>query len=560
MSLPQLSGEWPVVEGHGETYRRTAAAIEQAIVHLQQIRDEDSTVARAFDRVRDAAGEVSTQLDRATSRYEVTGTALVDYAEQLRIAQASADEAIEQWDAADARLQEAVTERDRLDAADDASATSHELLVAEQQAVVDTQASVRAEAEAAWRAAGEHKEQAAAFAEARIRDEIDDAAINDSFWDDVWGAVGDFFEAIADALVEVLAWLAAIVVTAIAVVVIAALALALLATGLVGLIIGGLMLLMLATWVLTGGGEAFIGTLVETGSLEAALLAGTIAWLRGTLPWLADWLIAGDDGSPVLLWDAALTPKHGQAGTWGDYLARLQADNRAVDAHTGSPDSDPKHSSMIAVTAVTGPDGQTVYRINVPSTQQWLPGTASINDLHSDLAAKLGDGPTQLEQAVRQACVEAGVPDGASVVLTGWSLGGITAANLAADPDFAATYAIDAVIVAGASIDDAAIPTHIPVLSFEHSGGTGAVFDPVPHTEDPSKPCHADDPNRTTVRVEPPAIAGPVPHHGLGYQQTMQEQGDKTGSLAGTWMALHDLDRYFVGVEQQHVAVFERGD
>ena len=30
MSLEQLSGEWSAVEGHGDTYLRTARAIEQA--------------------------------------------------------------------------------------------------------------------------------------------------------------------------------------------------------------------------------------------------------------------------------------------------------------------------------------------------------------------------------------------------------------------------------------------------------------------------------------------------------------------------------------------------
>lgn len=564
MSLAELPGDWSVVEGHGETYVRTARAIEQAIAHLAAIRDEDGTIALAFDRVREAAGEVSAQLDRATSRYEVTGTALVDYADELRVAQAAADEAVGQWDAADARLREALAERDRvdaLDAGDDASADlSHERLIAEQQAIADVQAALRAEAEEAWLAAREHKEDAAAIAEGRIRDEIEDASINDSFWDDVWGSVTDFFEAIADALVEVLRWLAAIVITAIAVLVIAALAIALIATGLVGLIIGGLVLVLLATWVLGGGGDAFVRTLVETGSLEAALLAGTISWLQSMLPWAVDWLIEGDAGTPELLWSDKLGPKQGQPGSWGDYLARLQADNRAVDAHTGGPGLDPTQSSMITVTAVTGPDGETVYRVNVPSTQQWLPGTESINDIHSDVAAKLGDEPTQLEQAVRQAMAEAGVPDGASVLLSGWSLGGITAANLAGDPGFAADYDVDGVIVAGSSVDDIDVPAHIPVLSFEHAGGGGAMFDPVPHTEDPSKANHAQDPNRTTVRVEAPDIAGPIPHHGVGYQQTMQEQGDLPGSEASTWMVLHDLERYFVGLEQPHASIFERGE
>ncbi len=553
MSLGELTGHWSAVEGHGEAAERAARAIEQAIVHLHAIRDEDETVARAMARVREAAGEVATQIGRATSRFEVTGTALVEYAGQLRVAQARAEEAADDWDAADARLRAAAAERDRLDALGATDA------VAEQRSSVELHAAVRAEAEAAWRAASEHKERAAELAEARILAEIEGAAINDSLWDDVRGAVAACVRAIEDALVEALAWLGAAIVAAIALVVAAALAVALAASGLVGLLLAGLALLAIATWLSSGGSAAFVRILARTGSLEAALVGGAIAWLRGALPWLAEWLVQGDAGEPVLVWHGALEPERGAAGTPGDHLARLQADNRAADAHAGGPGSDPEASTMVRVTAVTGAEGTTVYRVHVPSTQQWLPGGSAVNDVHAGVAAKLGSGPTQLELAVRQSMAAAGVPEGASVLLAGWSLGGIAAAALAADPAFAEAYDVDAVIVAGASIDDIPVPGHIPVLSFEHAAGAAGIGDPVPLTEDPTKPSLADEGHRTVVRVAPPALAGPVPHHGLAYQLSMQEQGDAPGSHAHTWMALHDLERYFVGLEQPHASIHERG-
>ena len=34
---------------------------------------------------------------------------------------------------------------------------------------------------------------------------------------------------------------------------------------------------------------------------------------------------------------------------------------------------------------------------------------------------------------------------------------------------------------------------------------------------------------------------------------------DLAGSRAATWMALHDLERYFVGLEQPHSSIFVRG-
>lgn len=562
MTLEQLSGEWQAVEGHGDAYLRTAAAIEQAIEHLLAIRDEDATVARAFDRVREDAAEVSGQLGSATSRYRVTGQALVDYAEELREAQQGALEAIDEWRIAEAARAEALAERDRLAAlasgADAAAAL--ERAAAEQQSLAELHDRRRAEAEADWHAAAERKRRAAEEASARIRAEIERSAIGDSWWDDVRGAVSGLLDAIRDAVVDALAWLGAAVLAAIGALVAAALAIALAATGLVGALLAGVALALVATWVANGGAAAFVGTLARTGSIDAALVSGTIAWLHGTLPGVVDWLIAGDAGAPVLLWSGALEPRTGTAGSAGDLLARLQADNRAVDAHAGAPDDatlpDPDASTMVTVTAVTGADGSTAYRVSIPSTQAWRPGSSSIDDVHSDVAAKLGTAPTQLEQAVALAMAEAGVPPGSSVLLSGWSLGGITAANLAADPAFTALYDVDAVIVAGAPIDDAPIPTHIPVLSIEHAGG--GVPDPVPLAEAPGKLDLSGDPNRLSVRVPPPPGAGLVPHEGLAYQVTMQRQGDAPGPAA-TWMALHDLDRFFVGVERAHASIFERG-
>lgn len=559
MTLEQLSGQWQAVEGHGDAYLRTAEAIERAIEHLRAISDEDATVARAFDRVREGAEEVSGQLGSATSRYRVTGQALVDYADELRPAQQSAVEAIEEWRSADAARLEALAERDRLASLAGAAADAAPLerAAAEQLALAELHAGRRAEAEADWRGAAERKRRAAEEATARIRAEIEHSAIGDSWWDDVRGAVSGLLDAVRDAVVDALAWLGAAVLAAIGALVAAALAIALAATGLVGALLAGVALALVVTWVANGGAAAFVRALVETGSIDAAIVRGTIAWLHGSLPGVVDWLIAGDAGTPVLLWSGALEPRAGTAGTAGDLLARLQADNRASDAHAGAPgEHDPGASTMITVTAVTGAHGTTAYRVSIPSTQVWSPGSSSINDVHSDVAAKLGVDPTQLERAVVQAMAEAGVPAGSSVLLSGWSLGGITAANLAADPAFTALYDVDAVIVAGAPVDDAPIPTHIPVLSFEHAGD--GLPDPVPLAEAPGKLDLSGDPNRLSVRVPPPPGTGLVPHEGLAYQVTMQQQGDAPGPAA-TWMALHDLDRFFVGVELAHASIFERG-
>lgn len=548
-----LTGEASVVDGHGAAYVGTADAIEAAIERLRSIRDEDSTIAKAFDRVRDAAGDVSEQIARARSRYDVTGQALVDYAAELRIAQTSADDAIERWDAADAAAGDAEDRRKDLEAATPDDAVGDP--VGDQAAVVAAHEAARQEAYDDWLVAVERKRSAAEEAEARIRAEVEDAEIDDSFWDDLWGGITDLFEAIADAIVAVLEWIAAVVLVAVAVIVLAAIAVAMLAVGGIVALLGGLLLAAVVLFVANGGAEAFVRTLLRTGEIDAALMAGAIETLRTTAPGVLDWLVAQDAGQPEPKWNREkVVERDLDDATAGDLLAELQAGNRDVDAVAGAPDGyDSSNATMITVTEVVGADGVARYRVNIPSTQQWIPGTDGINDIASDAAAKLGEDPTQLEAAVRRAMAEAGVPDGAGVVLSGWSLGGITAANLAADPSFTARYDVDAVVVAGAPVDDVPVPSHIPVLSVEHVG------DPVPLLEDPSGGYHRDDPNRTRIEVDPPADAPFVPHEGAAYETTLQQQGDLPGSVAQEWVDRVGLDRYFSATETQHASVYQRG-
>ena len=84
-----------------------------------------------------------------------------------------------------------------------------------------------------------------------------------------------------------------------------------------------------------------------------------------------------------------------------------------------------------------GNDGSLHWVVSLPSTQAWeLSGPAgAMNDRDNNVSLML-DNPllrTQYERMVRDAMQHAGVPQGADVVLTGFSQGGIMAANLAAD-------------------------------------------------------------------------------------------------------------------------------
>jgi len=151
-------------------------------------------------------------------------------------------------------------------------------------------------------------------------------------------------------------------------------------------------------------------------------------------------------------------------------LADLVGVNGTTDGMGG------EDATVIDVKKVVGPDGSVHYVVSLPSTQDWQLGAdaGAMNDRDSNLAL-LMDNPllrTAYERAVLEAMQDAGVPAGADVVLTGFSQGGIMAANLAADGSF--PYNTVGVITNGSPIDTFDIPPHIPVYAFQHAN------DPVP--------------------------------------------------------------------------------
>jgi hypothetical protein len=140
------------------------------------------------------------------------------------------------------------------------------------------------------------------------------------------------------------------------------------------------------------------------------------------------------------------------------------------------------------VVAVEGPPGTFVekrsYTVQIPSTLVWNPlAGAAPNDVTADLLAMNGD-QTALMNAVYDAMEEQGIDtnsvgttDGPPVMLVGFSLGGITAASMAADPR---GFNIQQVVTAGSPISEIAIPAGVDVTALqakqdivpETSGGT----------------------------------------------------------------------------------------
>lgn len=119
----------------------------------------------------------------------------------------------------------------------------------------------------------------------------------------------------------------------------------------------------------------------------------------------------------------------------------------------------------------------------------YIAGTAELSvsgddepwDMTSNLVA-MGGGSAASYRAVEEAMRLAGIDSTSPVTLTGYSQGGLIAAQLAASGD----YAVEGLVTLGAPAGQVAVPHDIPYLALEHSndlvpalGGTFASSEPV---------------------------------------------------------------------------------
>ena len=166
---------------------------------------------------------------------------------------------------------------------------------------------------------------------------------------------------------------------------------------------------------------------------------------------------------------------------------------------------------------ITKMDGEPPhYIVQIPSTQSWAAAAGSTpNDLTSDIHAMLAK-QTALASAVKAAMEKANIRSIDPVMLEGFSLGGITAGQMAADPSL--HYNITHVVTAGSPIANFDIPSNVRVMSLEFNQ------DPVARLDGHSNPGSA---NWTTIHADAPYIAG-----------------DKSASPGIA--AAHDANRYAV--------------
>lgn len=189
----------------------------------------------------------------------------------------------------------------------------------------------------------------------------------------------------------------------------------------------------------------------------------------------------------------------------------------------------------VRVVEVAAADGTTTWVVQVPGTHGgWAAGGTVPMDWPANVALMLGATSASKVAAARALELaqagRAGPRD--RVVLVGHSQGGIVAAALASDPEFARRHRVSHVLTAGSPIDDFPVPDSTEVLSLQHRA------DPV-HALDVSPPPD----RRSWTTVEASVRMGAAEHltagaHALSAYRATAARVDRSGDVSlRTWRA-----------------------
>ncbi len=178
--------------------------------------------------------------------------------------------------------------------------------------------------------------------------------------------------------------------------------------------------------------------------------------------------------------------------------------------------------AVVDIAKVTTAHGDEAWVVTLPSTKDWVVPDGDMpapNDLDAILALALMPGAAStFSRGVVEAIAQAGIPAGAPVLLVGFSLGGMVAADLARSG--VGKPSVEGVVAAGAPIDMASDPAGIPVLSLEHEGDVIPTLDLADDL---------DGPMRVTVKAT--VSEGMRPHSADGYAATAAAH-DTDGQLS----------------------------
>lgn len=181
--------------------------------------------------------------------------------------------------------------------------------------------------------------------------------------------------------------------------------------------------------------------------------------------------------------------------------AERPADRRPARAPAGLPElfartlagHRGRDNGQVQIERIRGADGAVRWIVYVPATTDWSARTGeNSTDLTTNVEGVAGHD-TAMRETVRQAVAEAGIAQGEEVMLVGYSQGGITAASLAADPEFRGSVSVTALLTVASPVSDFDVPEGVSTLSIEHEQ------DLVPDLDGGENP---DRPHWTTITVD----------------------------------------------------------
>lgn len=535
----------PTALAAGATSLESTGALLLALAdELNRIVDGDSFQGDSIDAIRQRTGDAADVLVRVEPRYTGTAGAVKEFAVKLEDLQRRHQQAVTNHDAAFGDVYTARTKVDRLDdevwvatydGTDEAQLDSlirrrndavRNVTLAE-QAVVAAERSVN-DIEDEWHAAAE----AAASA---IRPVLE--SLNNSFWESVGATIGDiagFFATVAKWVASVLNTVLSALIELVVIVVVI-----LIAVAFVIVMFNVVVLIMLATGALTFDqlAEMLVGVIL----VLVPILVPTVYYLM-----LTETLAPTPEVRQVHPASGRLVDR-----PQDDPYGYLFENNGALDREGGID------KTVVEVVQVMNDDGtpaldehgNPIWRVTLPSTQDWTPpgidGNGATNDLGSNLTLIMTpEFQAAYERAVLQAMADAGIGPNDSVMLVGWSQGGILAGAIASDPG--SGFNVRAIAVAGAPIDHMAIPDSVSVLAFQHNG------DHVPRLDGTSP---RQGTNWVTVPADAPGTG--YPHASDKYAKTAAASTTGDGVSARVQSVVDQQEMFFSRTEYAYTFEFQ---
>lgn len=461
-----IPGDHSAVRSEALRLDNVATALLAIANTLSLVANEDTTVGESVDVIRTRTEAASTAVRAVYPRYQTTSSALREYAVALEDTKKRAADASSRIDAeedfiSDSNFALMSLRSDEMDATTLTTGDGAEelrtihLRMRELNQDIEAAQSRLATARNNYDDAFNDWHTAAQVASEKIRPVLSD--LNDTFFDRfVAGieSIGEFIAGIAVWLAEVLVAIVAyaiILVTALMAIVI------MLVLAIVLLSFAGILVPLLALGIID------LNQLLDLMILVTMFLLPILMPVIGLL--LAVEILAP---TPEVVQKKPFGGEMTDRGTKTN-TAYLIENNGVIDDAGGDA------STEIEITLVIDEDGNRLWRVTLPSTQDWQfdGDNGSLNDTGSNLALMMSPQQSAAyERAVLEAMSQAGIGPDEPVMLIGWSQGGILAGKLASNPTL--PYNIEAIVVAGSPIDHMNIPQTgdraVSVLSIQHEG------------------------------------------------------------------------------------------